>query len=127
MTFLLTLGDTQQRARSLTYAKALAPQMFQRAGTQHLFNTIRITAELTGIEVATYGRLGWRDEGSNDSVASAAFSLDVEDCPGCDGYRVVGTEYCTPRCAEEDQQRKEAEGQFAHLQHDTWAERRGEA
>ncbi len=58
--FTLTLADQQQTARSLSYAKALAPQMFQRAGTQHLFHLISIE-DSEGNVVGTYGREGWKD------------------------------------------------------------------
>lgn len=58
--FILTLDDTTQRARSLAYAKALAPQMFARMGTQVLFRKIDIT-DGEGTLIAQYGRLGWED------------------------------------------------------------------
>ncbi len=60
MTYLLTLAGQQQTARSLNYAKALAPQMFQRAGTQHFFHNIVIT-DADGAQVGSYGRDGWLD------------------------------------------------------------------
>lgn len=58
MTYTLTADDTTQRARSLAYAKALAPQMFLRLGTQALFRHITIK-DINGIVVAVYDRNGW--------------------------------------------------------------------
>lgn len=66
-TYLLTLGSNVKNARSLAYAKALAPQMFARLGTQVLFQTITITEQpadggrVGGKTIAIFNRKGWHD------------------------------------------------------------------
>lgn len=56
--FLLTFEGYQQTAKTLAFAKALAPQMFLRAGTQHAFKMLRVTDDNNKL-VATYTRRGW--------------------------------------------------------------------
>lgn len=59
--YLLTCEDTTKNARSLAYAKALAPYMFTRLGTRCLFKHILIT-NADGVIVASFGRKGWQDD-----------------------------------------------------------------
>lgn len=67
LTYLLTLGSNVKNAHSLAYAKALAPQMFARLGTQVLFQTITITEQpadggrVGGKTIAIFNRKGWHD------------------------------------------------------------------
>lgn len=58
---VLTLDDTVRQARSLNYAKALAPLMFANMGTRMMFKKIRITDE-NGTLVGLFGRFGWEDK-----------------------------------------------------------------
>jgi hypothetical protein len=74
MMFVLTLDSTTQGAKSLIAAKALAPQMFARMGTQVLFKQIQITDG--GHLVATYGRKGWHDISEADQPAVETARLD---------------------------------------------------
>lgn len=74
--YILTLGTTVKNARSLAYAKALAPQMFARLGTQVLYKTITITEQcglgdrIGGRTVAIFNNKGWFDVVAGETTSA---------------------------------------------------------
>lgn len=80
--YLLTCDDTTKNARTLAYAKALAPYMFTRLGTQAMFKAIKVTDE-AGALIALYTRKGWVD---NPAL--------YNQCPECDNYKLKTSSVC---------------------------------
>lgn len=89
--FLLTCEEEQKIARSIAYAKALAPQMFILMGTRYMFKTIVVTNQQTGEIVGLYNRHGWRDAHEEQPL--------LMECVGCGAIKApAGEVFCSKEC-----------------------------